>query len=331
MNYLEDLELAYQLGDQNPEVIPILQRVIAAADVYQDIEVGVEARDLMIEATVYNGQMKKALQAFAWLIKKYEEKSPFVSTYDILWKYKWIAGDTCGILAISKEQIENLLVDMKTKFQENGFSLRPYYKTVAIAAEEMGDAETAADYFEKWQATPADYMNDCVACETNDVAHHHYFTGDSQKAIQAAQPVINGKQSCAEIPHLTYGFAALAFLDIDQPDQAAACFSKGYPLVRQEPEYLKTIGQFVSYQYQIGDLVKAKEIITENEAILERSDSEMSKMLFMIHALPVVQADSSFPKISRDLAARFDARNGNDYYSKLWQTSMDKRERDLEI
>ncbi|STY43353.1 Uncharacterised protein [Listeria grayi] len=75
MNYLEDLELAYQLGDQNPEVIPILERVIAAADVYQDIEVGVEARDLMIEATVYNGQMKKALQAFAWLIKNMKKKA----------------------------------------------------------------------------------------------------------------------------------------------------------------------------------------------------------------------------------------------------------------
>lgn len=73
MDYLNDLESVWGMDD-TPEKIKVLERIIAGADLYNNIDDGIEARDLLIDTCLTAGFPKKQLQAFSWLIKKWEEK-----------------------------------------------------------------------------------------------------------------------------------------------------------------------------------------------------------------------------------------------------------------
>lgn len=71
MDYLNDLESVWGMDD-TPEKVKVLERIIAGADLYNNIEDGIEAREMLIDTCLTVGLPKKQLQAFSWLIKKWK-------------------------------------------------------------------------------------------------------------------------------------------------------------------------------------------------------------------------------------------------------------------
>ncbi|HDU1143156.1 TPA: hypothetical protein REU63_001141, partial [Listeria monocytogenes] len=110
MDYLNDLESVWGMDD-TPEKIKVLERIIAGADLYNNIDDGIEARDLLIDTCLTAGFPKKQLQAFSWLIKKWEDKDSdaYIDTEDLFWKYKWISEHVPTFDEVSKAQIDGLL------------------------------------------------------------------------------------------------------------------------------------------------------------------------------------------------------------------------------
>ncbi|MBC1983825.1 hypothetical protein [Listeria booriae] len=318
MNYLEDLETAWQMRDDDPARIKVLEQAILGADMYNDIPNGIEARDMLIDTCLYVGFPKKQLQAFSWLVKKFEEDCPDVDGFDLLWKYKWIAEHVPMFDEVSKAQIDALLNDMKVKFEQRGYSLRPYYKVSTLGAMRMGDRAKAEAYFEQWQKAKSDYMNDCGACETNDVVHYHYFMEDYEQALKKAAPIVTGKQSCAEVPHLTYGFTVIAYFKTGDLEMAQQCFEKGYPLVEKKSSLIPPMASMIQYLNLSGQHEKAKDVIAINKETALASESGLDKLLFLQAAFPFFDAevDKDLIQLTEELTAKFDARNENSYYSE---------------
>lgn len=96
MDYLNDLESVWGMDD-TPEKIKVLERIIAGADLYNNIDDGIEARDLLIDTCLTAGFPKKQLQAFSWLIKKWEDKDSdaYIDTEDLF-------GNINGLVNMSR-------------------------------------------------------------------------------------------------------------------------------------------------------------------------------------------------------------------------------------
>ncbi|MBC1611858.1 hypothetical protein HB946_03650 [Listeria welshimeri] len=317
MDYLNDLESVWGMDD-TPEKVKVLERVIAGADLYNNIEDGIEAREMLIETCFTVGFPKKQLQAFSWLIKKWEDVDSdyYIDTDDLFWNYKWICADVPTFDEVSKAQIDGLLNDMKEKFEQQNYSLRPYYKVCTLAAMSMGDVEEAKELFEKWSTTKGDYLNDCLACETSDQVHYFCFIQDYETAKKTAKPLIEGKQSCAEVPHLTYGNMALAYLTLGDEKMAQECFDKGYPLVEKQSSLIPPLGQLLKYLVLTNQTEKAREVINTNLEIVLQAESGLDRLIFLQAAYPLFdrEKEADLIEMTEALTAKFDARNGNNYY-----------------
>ncbi|MBC1965609.1 hypothetical protein HCJ74_00490 [Listeria welshimeri] len=317
MDYLNDLESVWGMED-TPEKVKVLERIIAGADLYNNIEDGIEAREMLIETCFTVGFPKKQLQAFSWLIKKWEDVDSdyYIDTDDLFWNYKWICADVPTFDEVSKAQIDGLLNDMKEKFEQQNYSLRPYYKVCTLAAMSMGDVEKAKELFEKWSITEGDYLNDCPACETSDQVHYFCFIQDYETAEKTAKPIIEGKQRCAEVPHLTYGNMALAYLTLGDEKMAQECFDKGYPLVEKQSSLLPPLGQLLKYLVLTNQTEKAREVINTNLEIVLQAESGLDRLIFLQAAYPLFdrEKEADLIEMTEALTAKFDARNGNNYY-----------------
>ncbi|MBC1676806.1 hypothetical protein HB938_03020 [Listeria welshimeri] len=317
MDYLNDLESVWGMDD-TPEKVKVLERIIAGADLYNNIEDGIEAREMLIETCFTVGFPKKQLQAFSWLIKKWEDVDSdyYIDTDDLFWNYKWICADVPTFDEVSKAQIDGLLNDMKEKFEQQNYSLRPYYKVCTLAAMSMGDVEKAKELFEKWSITEGDYLNDCPACETSDQVHYFCFIQDYETAEKTAKPIIEGKQRCAEVPHLTYGNMALAYLTLGDEKMAQECFDKGYPLVEKQSSLLPPLGQLLKYLVLTNQTEKARDVINSNLEIVLQAESGLDRLIFLQAAYPLFdrEKEADLIEMTEALTAKFDARNGNNYY-----------------
>ncbi|MBC1344564.1 hypothetical protein HB799_10850 [Listeria welshimeri] len=320
MDYLNDLESVWGMED-TPEKVKVLERIIAGADLYNNIEDGIEAREMLIETCFTVGFPKKQLQAFSWLIKKWEDVDSdyYIDTDDLFWNYKWICADVPTFDEVSKAQIDGLLNDMKEKFEQQNYSLRPYYKVCTLAAMSMGDVEKAKELFEKWSITEGDYLNDCPACETSDQVHYFCFIQDYETAEKTAKPIIEGKQRCAEVPHLTYGNMALAYLTLGDEKMAQECFDKGYPLVEKQSSLLPPLGQLLKYLVLTNQTEKARDVINSNLEIVLQAESGLDRLIFLQAAYPLFdrEKEADLIEMTEALTAKFDARNGNNYYQDL--------------
>ncbi|MBC6173881.1 hypothetical protein HB791_01625 [Listeria welshimeri] len=320
MDYLNDLESVWGMDD-TPEKVKVLERIIAGADLYNNIEDGIEAREMLIETCFTVGFPKKQLQAFSWLIKKWEDVDSdyYIDTDDLFWNYKWICADVPTFDEVSKAQIDGLLNDMKEKFEQQNYSLRPYYKVCTLAAMSMGDVEKAKELFEKWSITEGDYLNDCPACETSDQVHYFCFIQDYETAEKTAKPIIEGKQRCAEVPHLTYGNMALAYLTLGDEKMAQECFDKGYPLVEKQSSLIPPLGQLLKYLVLTNQTEKAREVINTNLEIVLQAESGLDRLIFLQAAYPLFdrEKETDLIEMTETLTAKFDARNGNNYYQDL--------------
>lgn len=320
MDYLNDLESVWGMDD-TPEKVKVLERIIAGADLYNNIEDGIEAREMLIETCFTVGFPKKQLQAFSWLIKKWEDVDSdyYIDTDDLFWNYKWICADVPTFDEVSKAQIDGLLNDMKEKFEQQNYSLRPYYKVCTLAAMSMGDVEKAKELFEKWSITEGDYLNDCPACETSDQVQYFCFIQDYETAEKTAKPIIEGKQRCAEVPHLTYGNMALAYLTLGDEKMAQECFNKGYPLVEKQSSLLPPLGQLLKYLVLTNQTEKARDVINTNLEIVLQAESGLDRLIFLQAAYPLFdqEKEADLIEMTEALTAKFDARNGNNYYQDL--------------
>lgn len=320
MDYLNDLESVWGMDD-TPEKVKVLERIIAGADLYNNIEDGIEAREMLIETCFTVGFPKKQLQAFSWLIKKWEDVDSdyYIDTDDLFWNYKWICADVPTFDEVSKAQIDGLLNDMKEKFEQQNYSLRPYYKVCTLAAMSMGDVEKAKELFEKWSITEGDYLNDCPACETSDQVHYFCFIQDYETAEKTAKPIIKGKQRCAEVPHSTYGEMALAYLRLGDEKMAQECFDKGYPLVEKQSSLIPPLGQLLKYLVLTNQTEKAREVINTNLEIVLQAESGLDRLIFLQAAYPLFdrEKETDLIEMTEALTAKFDARNGNNYYQDL--------------
>ncbi|EHR7111673.1 hypothetical protein KUE79_001908 [Listeria monocytogenes] len=317
MDYLKDKQPILTMAD-TPEKIKVLERMITEADAHNDVEKSSWARDILIEVCLTVGFPKKQLQAFSWLISKWEDEDNdiYIDTEDLLWKYKWISEHVPTFDEVSKTQIDGLLNDMKIKFEQENYSLRPYYKVSTLAAMRMGDVEKAKELFEKWSTTKEDYLNDCPACERQDQVHYYYFIKDYKAAKKKAKQIIEGKQRCAEVPHLTYGIMSLTYLALGDEEMAQECFDKGYPLVEKQSSLLPSLGQLLKYLVLTKQTEKAREVIDTNLEIVLKAEGGLDRLIFLQAAYPLFDPDkeADLLEMTKALIEKFDGRNENSYY-----------------
>ena len=161
-----------------------------------------------MDEVCFHGDCMESYIIFPEILKLYDEeiKKRGQEEYEsnILWKYKFLFDNAPEFYQISIQQYEKLWQDAKQRYQKCGYSLRPLYQNRHSFYENI-DSEEAEKAYQEFEKCPRDSMSDCHACERGHTVNYLLHKYGLEKAIEYAEPLMNGQLSCTEQPEAVKG------------------------------------------------------------------------------------------------------------------------------
>jgi hypothetical protein len=333
--------------DEGPSQVMLLEEAVRLADSHGDVPLGFEARAELIQSCTFGGFPEKALVAFSWCLAQSDRAPDRFSAHDLLWKYKWIVGSLPGFPQIVREQIASALEDMKRRFLQAGAGLQVVHKLQCEIAMDLGDQDVAVRHERDWQQLPRDHLSDCRACEVDAHIDFLLYVGQDERAVAEAEPVLRGELRCAEIPQRTLGRVLLPLLRLGRAGEAMAHHRKGYRMIAGNRKFLNQLANHLTFLTLTGNLPRAVRVLERHLPFALETVELSWRFAFYLAArllldqlraggkdqLPL-RLPSSFPGHRpsgrsaiadletwfdhelNGLAARFNERNGNDWFSR---------------
>ena len=328
------------------EKVRLLEAAVQMADLHHDPERGYQARKELIDAATFGGYPHKALLAFAWCRARAQADPARYGGRYLLWRHKWVVDALPRQLGVTRAQILAAQDDYATAIEQHGGSARSAAKLRFTNALDMGDLDEAARWYAAWKDTPTDPHSDCRACDVQAEVNALVIWERYDEALRQAAPLLARQLSCAEVPHGTYDRLALANFWLGHLDEARRVFWLGYRLVRKNRTFLANLGRYLAFLGLTHNLAAALTLIEQRIAWVLESRAALDTLHFHLAARFVLQQIAAagetdialrlprrFPLHRRDglydvraltdwfdgratdLAARFDERNGNAYYT----------------
>lgn len=335
------------------------EAAVRLADVREHVELRYAARMAALEAAVFGGYPERALVVFGWLAaicEREPDRFPesrvrfgFITQVDLLWAYKWVVQHTPGFHEISRPQIEGTLAEMERRYARNGLSMRPVWASRARVGMELGaPPEQIAEYHHAWQLAEQDAYADCEACEQSLSVEVYRYLGRWEAEVAAAQPLLRGEMSCAEVPHTTVSNLVMSMWQHGELEEAARLHRWGYELCHDNRDFLGELAEHLDYRIVTGDVDGAMELARFHVAWVAEARSGRRRWRWFLSLgelfarmaargesmwpLPAtlgsaeargsVQAAAAWFAAETDrLASLFDARNGNDAVSR-WTAEL---------
>jgi len=352
MSYDRIDELTWEAENSEPyEAIPILEEAVRLGDELHEEELSWSLRMELLSACVFGGAPEKALMIFAWLESKSDREPDrfpasrsngrWLEDTDLLWAYKWIFVNISGFVQISRVQIENTLERMRTKYEEHNVSLRPYWMCRVRTGIDLGNSdESIREALENFRTLPRDVYADCKACETHFMVESLLFLGELDRALLVAEPLINGEESCAEVPHITYPMLTVPTHLAGMHDKARLFHQRGYELCKSNPDFLSGISELMAFRILDGDWSGGAELFEAHVRWAEDTRSTLRRLRFLQSAralahtapegatlksrsplgpgtLTMSEWETKLAAEITQITTAFDRRNGNSRVSEL--------------
>ena len=239
---LEDL-------DYGPERTALAEEAVRQADLSGDEYMSFEARSKLVESAHMAGQSEKALAAFAWC-QDYATKRPeldYHQRYTLAWQYKWMLSAALNFPQIPLSRIQQLhqgYAELAHSMGDGSASI-PYMQLEL--AMHLGDQTGAKRALNAWELADYDALSDCPACEAQTRVRYQVFMDNDAAAVAEGQRIVDERQRCAEVPHLTYAALLMPLLRLGNTELARKYASNGRRLVAGKPDFLTAQAQHLQY------------------------------------------------------------------------------------
>jgi tetratricopeptide (TPR) repeat protein len=344
----ELLERAYEMP-YGAGQIAVYDELLRQVDEAGDADLAFTARLLSTQGYIYGGEPAKAFVTFSWCVSDFDNNpAPHHGrhTHTLLWLFKTMVSTMTKFPQVPLERTRAVLDDMERRYREGGHSLQAVYKHRYLVASHVGQAEEAAAWFERWQATPRDDLSDCAGCDPTSVASYLNDRGQYAETVALAEPVLAGRLSCTEQPHGILNNLMVAWLRTGEQEKAADAHRRAYRLVRTRLADLWDIATHIGFCARTGNEHRGLEILQRHIDWLEKAPSPGAEMMFAAAAalllrrltelghgeltvrrsgrdeITVAGLAPEMAARARALATRFDARNGTDYQSGLVEAEI---------
>ncbi len=355
----EDLDRLWneaQNLDASPTKVAILEEAVRLADSLRDLERGYRLREELVEAATFSDFDDRALVAFSWCLAQSDNDPDRFPVDELLWRYgNWILYEIAENPYIPLEKIRALQRDCEARLRRRGFGLNSYYAIRMGLAQSMGFRKERDKFKKLWRHSQTDELNDCSACQLDLLIFVYACEKQYAKVIEAASPILSGTLGCNLVPHNTFGDLIDSYWALGDRIQAEKMFSSGYRLVADDRNSSWIISGLLNYLVRISDIHRGLQLVERHLPwvakfnnldakatfysrianffdCLERERPQVQKVRIP-RSLPFHNQDARyapamlatwFREESEKIAAQFDARNGNNYYS--WNLASTRAE-----
>lgn len=325
---------AQELLDQAAELpygeakTTLLERALRAAD----RELALQIRMDLTEAYQYGAEPAKSFVTFTRSVAEFDaEPGRFTEwqQYNLLWQYKWICSDMRRFPEVPLQRAYDALAEMERRYRHAGHGLHAVYGARAGIAAHLGDRAATEEWFQRWQITPRDDMSDCEGCDPSHKVALLSWMGRDEEAIELAAPVVAGELTCHVQPQGILTNLLMPYLRTGRFELAAAAHLRAYRIVQGDANYVEDFGDHLQFCALTGNEARGLEILERELPLLERSPTPGDRLhlagcaallLRRVEALgqggltvrgeTVSALRARLEGMARELAGRFDARNG---------------------
>jgi len=349
--------------ENGDERVAATEETVRMADRLGMLSLQYLARQELLEAAFWGGSPEKSLVAFSWLLAQHDRHPDLFEESWLLWTYKWIVNTICDFPQVSKEKIYEMLDDMARRYVAAGRGLRVVEQHRYRIERFWGNREEAVRVYRRAESLPSDDLSNCPACEVDERVSFHVYTDDYARGLEEARPILEGGLKCRTVPHRTLARFLVPLLRMDRCEEAREFHLHGYPLVEGDKGLLAYACDHLVYLALAGEDERAADVLAGHYHFAESTADVHNRYLFYRAAwlFTDIAADaprtddggggrlrlrmpSTFPlfdpsglydarrlaawfgREAARLAERFDARNGNDYFSRKLEETMSLKE-----
>lgn len=323
--------------------IKLLKQAINIADGSNDLDWGYELRSDLMYLEKGTSHCQESIPAFVWILDAVDTNPDLFDENDILLKYKWMILAAQRNTVFTGEQLDSIREDFRKRMEKNGHGLYTYYNLLFIWYMQSGNFEEARRYKDLREAQQPDSISYCLACDIDSNVKIELLTGDFDKAIILADELLSGRETCYYEP-----FSVLAklvyYLALNKDSQASVYYDRleeEFSKLESESQLMLSISYMIFYtslfnrerawslfeKYSCWDidaedypafyfavnllpLLKRKDerklVLSSDQPYFDNSDIYDTQILY-----------NYYLSKARELGGKFDARNGNDYFSSI--------------
>ena len=313
-------ELLEDTGHGKP-AMEVLRNAITEADRRQDIPYMFAFRIEFCRESTFYGDGLELMVMFPELLAladKYPEQAGnprYVFRYEVehvMWVYKWILDNCMDFYQVSMEDCRKFLEDYRERCIRMGLSLRNYYGTMYHFYWQI-DRELSEEYFRKFEKSPRDGHSDCRACERNMEIKYYLDKSDLKKAELLSRDIENFRLTCGSrekmsacYAHTNIGRALRIYKDHWKEWLNLRCPMSSYDTDQNICLFFKELEKA-----RKGNTVK---IHYDSSFPLYREDGQYK----------IVDLFQFYYQRARDMAGKFDRRNGTEFYTNQLEESLQK-------
>ncbi|MBQ6042255.1 MAG: hypothetical protein K5705_04250 [Oscillospiraceae bacterium] len=335
----EQLQEAYRALQSGDPRMRAIRAAITEAERAQDDASALMFHHDLIHESVFSGDRYQALVDFPQYLAILQRNPELDAEWnrDTLWMYKWIVEAATEFYQIEKKQVLRWFSDFRRDLLKNGYSLRSWYEKRAIFYQYCDRAKMRMDYADFLDA-PKDSMCDGRTTDLDSQVRFELQTGNLEKALKAADEIFKNHLRTEEVPCKTY-YSLLADAMKRGDMEAAAQYAKPLKQLCTGRRFqLEPIGMMLCY-YACVNPEEGLAFYAENRSLREGSRNPFLCFWFDRGAARVLyaaaEAGLSMKEMNgtellpeqlnaradellencRQIAGKFDARNGSDYFS----------------
>ncbi|MBR1863237.1 MAG: hypothetical protein IJ806_04025 [Ruminococcus sp.] len=340
-------ESFYYTLPKGTERLDYLKKCIAEADNENDHRLSLELRYRYIEHSIFHDDNFRAIIMFPEFMAMFEKYPDELEPLKFMRAFKWVVEDSCDYYQITREQAEGYFEKFREYCLRFGYTERTcylkkmeFYKTV--------DRELAIECYKKYPTFDRTDLSDCAACEESAGAKFELEFGSERRAVEMLGSMIERNVTCGEVPETTYMDFCDHFAREGRYDEAGYYADLMMPLIKGDEEnFFEAIAVAVR-AYTFIDLQRAYDLVAANTMRFFRIKNPKTKFHFADAAArffrraaetgaevlrvpmpkdsgleenedgtPTGALERYFFSAAKDLADKFDARNGNSIFNGL--------------
>ncbi|OWK46670.1 hypothetical protein [Fimbriiglobus ruber] len=325
-----------------PVKVELLTEAARIADVQNDPALGFAVRKILMNAALMAGVPDTMLVAFSWCAAQSDRDPASFPPNQILWEYRWVISELPHFPQVPREQIENTIREMATRYRAAGSTLRAVHLMRIFTYTKMCDVAAAEAAYADWRAVERDWLSDSPRQELNLLVNFYAFAGWYEKAINESPNVMTGRVDDAGLFAQDSAELLVPFLTLGRVTDAARIQRSAYRYLARKPGYIDHMAFHVEFLARTDNFPGATRVVDDHMALAVPTKQYVSRTHFLRSVLLLVErlrraghdrhafklppdvpvsSDAGGCDLSalsewltaevRDYSARFDARNGN--------------------
>jgi hypothetical protein len=272
------------------------------------------------------------------------------------WYHRWAAGVFLGWSTVERAVAQGVLDDLERRARALGHGMRAVYRLRCAMADHVGDETAARGWLARWHAAAYAVegappvrdsvdTDDCAGCDRARRAELLAGWGDWRAAVDEVEPVLRGRLAC-DRPERAFAAAMLPLLMLGKVTEASSAHLRSYPTHQIARDGFRYVGAHLRFCALAGHPGRGVDLLAAHLGDLDDPYDEVSAMRFaaagalvcrlgteaglggrLVHrpdradraagSLPVADLGVLLAATAREIAERFDARNGTRHQSAL--------------